>query len=180
MNARVQKLKALLERVQEKRRAPRVVAIRTPDDDLSSSLSSDDRRSSLPSERPSRPSLSTPLEDAMAELSPASGVRPWGMETPIPGALPAPTDELTLEDFAPPPPVRQAPKSAAPTAPPPAPPPEPVHAPEPALSAPTARIEPEPVTTPESVVRAVSPHRTAKPKTFGDLIELTLSLRPRE
>jgi hypothetical protein len=50
---------------------------------------------------------------------------------------------------------------------------------EPVVSSPTARIEPQPAAAADSVVRVVAPPRVEAPKTFGELLETSLSLRPR-
>jgi hypothetical protein len=47
------------------------------------------------------------------------------------------------------------------------------------LTAPSARVEPLPLASSKPVVRAVSAPVVETPKTFGELLELSLSLRPR-
>ena len=114
------------------------------------------------------------------------------VEPPPAAKAPAPPPADEFEDMfaSRPPPAAPKPVAApAPAAAPvpvqvaaPAPAPIPVAQPAPAptpITAPSARVAPEAPVASAPVAKAVSPVRTEAPNTFGELLERTLSLRPR-
>jgi DNA polymerase-3 subunit gamma/tau len=236
MSQRVEKLRALLGRVEERRAQPRLHKVPAQ---FSPALPSNqaavaervsaapdlrgpgapvvERVSAVP-ERQAKPPAPTPLEGAIAHLSPAARD---AAPTPVPGQL-QPSSDLVLDDLDPPmarakaapqpavsaptarlsrpvlePPTKVVskipPEPAAdlfasdPFAPsvPPGPPSSPPTAVVPAapavpapLTSPTARVAPPEMSASAPVARAVSPARVESPKTFGELVERTLALRP--
>jgi hypothetical protein len=213
MSTPVDQLRALLSRVEERKKGPRLRAVpaavaATPAP--ANEVRSAERISALPDRKPAAPS---PLENAIA-----GGLAP----TPVPGTVKPASGELVLDDFEPPqtavsrapagtprggetahrtaptvpqtdpfagdpfasvpPPAPAAKAAPAPAAPAPAAAkaPAPVAAPAPAPTAPTARIAaPEPAVS-APVARAMTRARVETQRTFGELLDLSLSLRPRD
>lgn len=91
MSSRLEKLKTLLARVEERKNQPRLRAVppalqpTAPSNEASfAEPATASRVASLPPERPQKQVPTTPLEDAMADLSPTQGL--GGVPTPVPGA----------------------------------------------------------------------------------------------
>lgn len=181
----IEKLEALLSRVQTRKAAPRPVA--SAEVPFAAPAPGTGRVSKVP--------VPTPLEESMEMLVPVERSRdslPSAFEARAPEPQTAPpSDELFLDDFEPPatvqpaasaqasapvamPPAAAVPAPAAPVAAAPAPAPAPKPAP---ITAATARIAPAAATA-ASPVSVVSAAPRFEPKSFGDLLELSLALRP--
>ncbi len=186
--ARVEQLKGLLARVQERRAAPRLRVEPGAQAAARSATSGPEAPSSA--DAASRAVAHTMLDLRQVPVSmpePAQAVAPLVLED-MPSRLePASrksespsTTASTVADLpvAPPPPspVPVARELEPETLPP-------VALAEPAaevpLTAPTARVEAPLLARSEPVVRVVSSPRIEAPKNFGDLLEASLSLRPR-
>ena len=124
--------------------------------------------------------------------APAPAAEKKRVEPPAAKAPPPDDDDLFGDPFASRPPPAAPIPVATPASPVPVPMPAPVAAPVPQpvamptpapqpvqLGAPSARIAADPAAASAPVARAVSPVRTEAPNTFGELLERTLSLRPR-
>ena len=163
--SRIQKLEALLERVQDRRNAPRP---------------SSGGAAAAPSPKKPAPQAS-PLEAAMQDLGvvappakPASSRPP----KPTPAARPSVKPEST-------PPVQAKPQPKPRPAPPKPQPVRPVR-PKPVVPKPQAAkpaqpisLDPEPPAASGPVASVASKPETTTPATFGELLDRTLALRPR-
>jgi hypothetical protein len=121
------------------------------------------------------------FEPPQTAVARAPGGGPRGGETAHRTAPTMPqTDPFAGDPFASPPPPAPAPRPSPAAAPAPAAKAPVAAAPAPAPTAPTARIAaPEPAAN-VPVARAVTRARVETPRTFGELLDLSLSLRPRE
>jgi len=162
--AKVQKLRALLERVERRRKEPRLVSV-TGGAQVASANTNETLRT---------------LEVVPAQaplLAPPSSLPPPSSMPPP--ALPA--LDATLRSPPPPPPssmpppARRTPSSTLPPEVVPASP----RAPTEVLPAAQARIAPASPVPFDSAVRVATPPRIDAPKTFGELLEQSLALRPR-
>jgi hypothetical protein len=211
-SARLEKLRSLLKRVEERRGKPRLHAVAAPrvsmdDEDLPPTMRP------APTPPPARPATAkSPLEDALGDFGSGTPLEVTALAEPInaprsapPQGVPGPS---APQRPAPVSPAVRAPTPAPPRAPTPAPAPlapvvpiqqapvvassrvtlefekprlPPVEARAPAgdLSAPTQTIEPAPLASGAAPVRAVSELRAEAPKSFGELLDLSLALRPR-
>jgi hypothetical protein len=189
--ARVEQLKSLLARVQERRAAPRVSAVAVVSAPAPAHSVAEVRvRANTP-----EPTLQPPTTDARAVAKTVADLRQVSL---APEPLTAAAPPLELDDM-----QGMEPQSVAPVARkleserttartandlPATPvsepeleslPPLPMPAPEAPLMAPSARVEAPLLARSEPVVRVVSSPRIEAPKNFGDLLEASLSLRPR-
>jgi hypothetical protein len=190
--ARIQKLKSLLSRVQERRAEPRtavrrgaIAAVLDPALQGSAPQAQQELRV-VPPPAPAQPRVErSELPEALAPSSAPPGNRGSEQSRSAPtvedlpalpplDALPATPQPLTQS-------LEPAPIPAAPAArkPEPLPVVQPAPEPEPVVSAASARVEPSAPRAAEPVARAVSAPRVEAPRSFGDLLELSLSLRPR-
>ncbi len=204
MSATLQRLEQLLSRVQARRNMPRASAApalraaaepthtQAPTSPFSSPPPGTGRVSKVP--------VSTPLEESMEQVVPIQRARetqpnPFAAK---PAPAPAPdSEDLFLDDFEAPPTIvpaafspKPAPVAMPPAAPVPAAPRAPAFEPEPAtgrgpvvasapITAATARIAAAPMSA-ASPVAAVSKARSIEPKNFGELLDLSLALRPAQ
>jgi len=162
----------------------------------------------LPSMPPARPSTEPPASPAPASFRPAGPASLPPSPAKAPSLAPedfgeAPEEELDEELSVPLPPPKSLPALEGPATLPPGPasaPPslrpaallesvkpvapsaasESLSAGDDFFTAPSARIEPQAPAVAAPVMRAVSQARIETPKTFGELLEQTLSLRPRD
>jgi len=180
----IQKLEQLLSRVQQRRGQPRAIEAAPAD---RRSLQTTDAPFSAPPPATGRVSKApglTPLEESMEQLVPVERPR-----ESAPGAFdkkPAPvqpnSEELVLDDFEPAgaPTIQPGMLSAPPVSIPAKPAPAPVAAmaaPAP-ITAATARIAPAAPMVSASPVSTLSKARSIEPKSFGELLDLSLALRP--
>jgi hypothetical protein len=213
-SARLEKLRSLLKRVEDRRVKPRLQAVAAPraatpvarpseEEDFAATIPP----AAAPPRAPKRPfedatsgfdpgalldmrSLAEPIPTPKAEprtMAPRPSLptqpellvphRPEAATAP-PAGLPMPPP-ATRAPLAPVVPIQAAPSAYAkptqPTAPWPSEPPVPVGD----LTAPTQTVEPAPLVSASPPVRAVSAVRIETPKSFGELLELSLALRPR-
>jgi hypothetical protein len=190
---RLEKLKGLLNRVQERRGQPRLSAVapvpKTQDAEangaalLESAEVPTAAHEISPVLRPEPPAKPVEVEredvQRLAHAPTLGNVPPAVAKAPEPAAPPAVAK--AAEPSAPPPVVPAEAKApvveeALPEVEPAA---EVARVEEAPLTAPSARVEPLPMASSKPVVRAVSAPVVETPKTFGDLLELSLSLRPR-
>jgi hypothetical protein len=169
--SRIAKLEALLARVERRRAEPRLVPVgnvpgyATANNNIAerpSMASMAERSQTMPAPRRAGPAMSAGLTG--------------GIATPMPAPVEAAITQLALD-----PPARRA--SSLP------PPPEGSDSPRHPLTPPPGatpatplapvRIEPQPLAPLDSAVKVVSAARVDTPRTFGDLLSLSLSLRPR-
>jgi hypothetical protein len=192
--ARMNKLKALLGRVQERRAAPRLKAVPAAPEPVvslapepSSTLPDVLRVTAPPPEAVTTPPpelVTMPPAAARAEEVAAflHSSAPPNASRGSEATRSAPTVEdlppmPALDTLPPIPDFGEEPEGPVTEPPPPAAPA--VALAEPVLTAPSARIEPQPMAPAEPVVRVVAPPRVEAPKTFGELLEVSLALRPR-
>jgi hypothetical protein len=155
-----------------------VPSVRTPQPPASAEISLDDFEPVRPSRTPEKKRVEPappvakapppPVEDLFGD--PFASRPPPAAPTPVAVPAPAPAP-VPMPVAAPPAPVPVAQPAPAPV---PAPVAQPVQ-----LSAPSARVAAEAPVASAPVAKAVSPVRTEAPNTFGELLERTLSLRPR-
>jgi hypothetical protein len=210
-SARLEKLKSLLKRVEERRVKPRLHAVAAP---RAAGRAAEEERFAAPppaAPEPARPAAKSPLEDAMGDFgTDALDVRALAEPITTPRGVPrapepaAPREPEPLVTYRPEPvsmPARPSLPSGAPIAPvvplqlatastnvsskvtlefgvprvelPPAP------VPVGDLAAPTQTIQSAPLAGKAPPARAVSAARVETPKSFGELLELSLALRPR-
>lgn len=187
-SARIDKLKGLLARVEQRRAQPRLRAVPSPvaaavaapaaaaseDADADDFAKTDPPPALLLTEKkPAKPPAS-PLEDAMALLDQSGPLDVQALAEPI--AMKPASDARPAEwPRAPEPPARpRPPEPEPPVAPLAAAPVEPSP-----LTAPTQSIEPSPLSAAVAPARVVSTVRVEAPRSFGELLELSLALRPR-
>jgi hypothetical protein len=140
---------------------------------------------SSPPSRVSKLPAPTPLEESMEQV--VTVHKPEPPAPPPPLDVGPPAGELVLDEFDPasnlptPVPVAAKPRPAPVVAAQPSPAIAPM-AEKPAVvpSAPSARIAPSLTDAAPSPVSIVSAPRVSEPKTFGELLELALSLRPSD
>ncbi len=195
--ARVERLKSLLSRVQERRAAPRVrglvavpAPVAAPPEPVAPAPSSHEPglgvANTMQDLRQISVSSPEPVHEAPLVLE---GVQ-RGAPAPTPPAAhtaaTARTTAPTANDLAPTPAARPAEPELLESIPPLSAEPELESLPpaaalqeEAPLSAPSARVEAPLLSRSEPVVRVVSSPRIEAPKSFGELLELSLSLRPR-
>jgi hypothetical protein len=188
--SRIEKLRSLLARVEQRRAEPRLVAVSgghalsSANTNLATpaqpSLRRDTPLELAPRPTPTLAPSPTPssLEEAFAPSAPSS-------IPPPPPSLHEPED--WLRSSLPPPPTLP-PQGPSSTVPPAALPPGPQTLPaeRPAarsatevLPAAPSRIAPSPALPFDSAVRVTSSPRLDVPKTFGELLDLSLALRPK-
>jgi hypothetical protein len=208
-SARLEKLKSLLKRVEERRSKPRLHAVAAPRP-AAAARAPFEELASAPAPEPVRPAAASPLEDALGDFGADAQIEVRPLAEPITTPKSAPRTPPVEPAFArePEPAVTYRPPGSIPAARPPSPvapvaPVVPLQAtsptptvspkvtlefgmprvelPAPAadLSAPTQTIEPAPLPAGTPPARAVSAARVDTPKSFGELLELSLSLRPR-
>lgn len=186
MSGAIQKLEQLLSRVQQRRVQPRALEAAPAE---RRSLQTTDAPFSAPPPSTGRVSKApglTPLEESMEQVVPVERPR-----ESVPGAFdkkPAPvqpdSEELVLDDFEPAgaptiqPGVLSAPPVPMPAQPAPAPAPAAVMAAPVPITAATARIAPAAPMASASPVSTLSKARNIEPKSFGELLDLSLALRP--
>lgn len=162
----LEKLRALLARVEQRRAEPRLVSL-PGGRPLESANTNVGAQSALPEPELAPRAAPTLLEPPLAA--------PSSMPPPAPGAdLPRSTPPAARSE--PPPPRPRTSSSIVPPAEAPAA--QPRAATE-VLPAAPARIPPTPPVPFDSVVRVASSPRLDAPKSFGELLELSLSLRPK-
>jgi hypothetical protein len=195
---RVEKLKSLLSRVQERRAAPRLREVAasaptvpqpSPEPVLGVANTMQDLRqvsASLPEPVKEAPLVLEDVQLSAAEPIPLVTRKPESARSLTPAASAPPAAARPVETGGP---AREqelkrssdlfesVPPLAAATEPASLPPAQP--APEAPLIAPTARVEAPLLSRSEPVVRVVSSPRVEAPKSFGELLEASLSLRPR-
>lgn len=187
---RLEKLKSLLSRVQERRAAPRLSAVapvskgQDAEADGAALLESaevpaaaHDVSPVLRPELPAKPVEAGRVSEDARRLAHAPTL---GNMPPAPAAKP-PAGAKRAEPAAAQPAMPVEAKAAADERALPAVEParEVARVEDAPLTAPSARVEAAPVASSKPVVRAVSAPAVETPKTFGDLLELSLSLRPR-
>ncbi len=193
--AAIPKLEALLQRVQQRRAEPRAASAPTPAREtqqrhshpvsLSPFSVPPNTGMSSPPSRVSKLPAPTPLEESMEQV--VTVHKPEPQAPPPPLDVGPPAGELVLDEFDPasnlptPVPVAEQPRAAPAVTAQPSPATAPVAA-KPAVvpSAPSARIAPSLPDAAPSPVSIVSAPRVSEPKTFGELLELALSLRPSD
>ncbi|MDB4986827.1 MAG: hypothetical protein JWN04_2005 [Myxococcaceae bacterium] len=185
--SRIEKLKVLLARVEQRRAEPRLVAVsnasalasansnlapaargREPQLELATPVS---RAPEGAARAPARPTI----EQAIAPLAPSSIPPPPtdlnGLDSERPAARSSSLPPLPRTPIPPPPSSTVPPAVAASEA----------HGRAPTEVLPSAplRIAPAPAAPFDSAVRATSAPRVEAPKTFGELLEQSLALRPK-
>lgn len=195
----LRKLEQLLSRVQERRAAPRAATL-APVDLPMQGLEPPFSTPPPSTGRISKAPALTPLEESMEQVVPVERPReaPRAFEAKAPPAPAPDSDELFLDDFEPPPtiiPAASVPAArSAPVVPAQAPmpaqapiaAPAPVTAPPVAVAAPapitaaTARIAPAAALSTASPVAVTTQARAFEPKSFGELLDLSLALRPNK
>lgn len=187
MSGAIRKLEQLLARVQQRRAKP--LADESVEPELRSMTPPEPAFSAPPpaTGRVSKPPVLSPLEESMEMLVPIERPRetvPGAFDTKLAPVQPD-SEELVLDDF----------EAGAPTIQPgalsalsvPLPPPimaAPARVPVVAMPAPvpitaaTARIAPAPPMVSASPVSMLSKPRSIEPKSFGELLDLSLALRP--
>ncbi len=199
MSAALQKLERLLLRVQTRRDEPRALGLAPQPAPIEAPFSAPPPSTGRVSKVPAL----TPLEESMEKVVPVARpaeAQPSAFESKTLPHAPPDSEDLFLDDFEPqtiapaampastpvkaPAPVAAAPARApapaarAETFEAPAPIAAPAFvAPAPITSA-TARIAPAPSAASASPVAAVSKARVIEPKNFGELLDLSLALRP--
>lgn len=209
-SARLEKLKSLLKRVEERRAKPRLHAVAAP---RAARTAEEERFAAAPPAAPeqARPAATSALEDAIGDFgADALDVRALAEPITTPKGVPrapepaAPREPEPLVTYRPEPVSMPAARPSLPTGPiaPVVPlqlatastnvsskatlefgvprielPPAPVPVGD--LAAPTQTIESAPLAGGARPARAVSAARVEAPKTFGELLELSLALRPR-
>jgi len=162
---RIAKLEALLARVERRRSEPRLVAVTRGAQVESANTNLGAPRQVRPS--PSRPgptsvppptSVAAPLEAAMSQLAMDSATRRASSLPPVP-----PLGEVAQRLATP------APPSIEPS----------LHTPTEVLPVAHVRISPLPPAPFDAAVKVVSSPRSEAPRSFGDLLTLSLSLRPK-
>ena len=181
--AQVERLRSLLSRVQERRAAPRVrelASVPAPAEPTAPARSALGVANTMPDLRQVSVASPEPVNEAPLMLeevqrSAAATHRPETARTsaptandllPTPASAAPPAEPDALETI-PPLPAEAELESLPPAAP------------EVPLSAPSARVEAPLLSRAEPVVRVVSSPRIEAPKSFGELLDLSLSLRPR-
>jgi hypothetical protein len=155
---RIAKLEALLARVECRRNEPRLV----------------------PLVRGQLASANTNLTERAPPAAPAARIAP-SPPTPVPAPLEAAMSQLAMDSAArrasslPPPPTDAPPRAATPLPPSV----EVARAPTEVLPAAPVRIAPLPPAPFDAAVKVVSQPRIDAPRSFGDLLTLSLSLRPK-
>jgi hypothetical protein len=214
-SVRLEKLKSLLKRVEERRAKPRLHAVAAPRAAAPAARTTEELFAAPPpaAPEPARPAAKSPLEDAIGDFgTDALDARARALAEPIttPKGVPrapepvAPREPEPLVTYRPEPvsmPARPSLPTGAPIAPvvplqiatastnlsskvtlefgvprielPPAP------VPVGDLPGPTQTIESAPLAGKASPARAVSAAHVETPKSFGELLELSLALRPR-
>lgn len=163
---RIAKLEALLARVEQRRGEPRLVPIRrgsqlepaAANNNLVERVQTQPPRRPEPASTPLPTPVPAPLEAAMSQLAMDSAARRASSLPPPPGAgdlarhVSTPVPPPTIESL-------RAPTEVLPAAP--------------------VRIAPLPPAPFDAAVKLVSPVRADAPRSFGDLLTLSLSLRPK-
>lgn len=172
--ARIQKLNALLARVREKRGEPRLLRIPGAGAQESANTNITER------EGPMLVSTSAAPPPALRSEAPRA---PAAVEPPPPRPTSSIQPAALLESEAPeaktePPLQLKTPSSTVPPAAMPAVEPT-ARASTEVLPAAPVRVAPAPAVPFDSAVKVVSSPRIEAPKTFGELLELSLSLRPK-
>jgi hypothetical protein len=170
--ARVQKLQTLLARVQQRRNEPRLVPV-----GVSAQASANTNLSSpaleLAKPIPEQPTL-PPIEEVIAPTAPSSIPPPASSIPPPPALPPLPAMRTSLPPSKPStstvPPASHEHLGRATT--------EVLPAAEPAPATPL-RVAPSPVLPFDSAVRVTSSPRIDAPRSFGELLEQSLALRPK-
>jgi hypothetical protein len=211
-SARLEKLKSLLKRVEERRVKPRLHAVAAP---RAAGRAAEEERFAAPppaAPEPARPAAKGPLEDAIGDFgTDALDVRALAEPITTPKGVPrapepaAAREPEPLVTYRPEPLSMPAARPSLPTGSPIAPvvpiqlatastnvsskvtlefgvprvelPPAPVPVGD--LAAPTQTIESAPLAGRAPPARVVSAARVETPKSFGELLELSLALRPR-
>jgi hypothetical protein len=160
----VQKLNALLARVQQRRQEPRLVSVGVSTPSANTNLAA-------PALGLARPELSAPsIEEAIAPSTPSSlpPAAPSSIPPPpaAPSSIPPPSQRKPSSSTVPPSEnLGRAPTEILPAAEPPA-------------SA-GVRVAAAPAQPFDSAVKVTSSPRVEAAKSFGDLLELSLALRPK-
>ncbi|MDB4972497.1 MAG: hypothetical protein JWN48_838 [Myxococcaceae bacterium] len=181
--SRIEKLKGLLARVEQRRAEPRLVAVSNAAQPSANTNVAAARARESPLELAPRPALQ-PSEQAIAPNAPSSIPPPpvaapadrAGLGSERPAARSSSIPPLGRTPL-PPPPSSTVPPSLA----------TPAFAPAPSEQRPAGelqpaqpvRISPLPVTASDSAVRVTSTPRIEAPKSFGELLEQSLALRPK-
>jgi hypothetical protein len=185
--ARIEKLNLLLARVQQRRAEPRLVSVPGLGGEQSARSENTNLASAAaPSARiPSEPPPPTPFDESFAELTGPSSMPPPAHPAlaheaaplaKIHSSIPAAPSELDALG------PRSTPGSRAEPRPSTVPP---AHVSEPPLpitadaSVAPVRVAPSPSVPFDSAVRVASSPRIDAAKSFGELLELSLSLRPK-
>lgn len=179
--SRIEKLKVLLARVEQRRAEPRLIAVSNagalPSANTNVAAARALELAPTARSRPEEPRASTPapLQEAFAPTAPSS------IPPPPPSTRSSSLPPMTRTPLPPPP---SAAHSSSNSSVPPASN-EPLSRANtevlPAAQVPAAptRIAPTPVTSTEPAVVATSAARIEAPKTFGELLERSLALRPK-
>ena len=171
--SQIDKLKVLLARVEQRRAEPRLVAV----SNAATQPSANTNVASLASApaaaaSPRAPQLELAPKQPARSVEEAIASAPSSIPPPPAAARPPSLPPLGRTPFPPPPsstvppPVQQAAEPLART-------------PTEVLPPVPLRIAPNPPAQLEPVVRATSPSRIEAPKTFGELLEQSLALRPK-
>jgi len=146
--SRIEKLKVLLARVEQRRAEPRLVAVSSAGGQVSANTNVEPTRTREP----------------QLELA-----KPLPPVAQPPSSIPPPSAAASISTSSLPPVARtQAPSSTVPPV-----------APGEAQPTGPQRIAPQPVVPFDSAVRTTSAARIQAPKTFGELLEQSLALRPK-
>ena len=169
--ARVEKLRALLARVERRRAEPPLVSLPAARSVESANTNLGASAAEAPVAAPRTPPTQPSLPPAPSSLPP-------------PSSMPPPARDAALRSPIPPPPPRSEPPALRPrgpssTIPPLEPGSSPPRAPTEVLPAAPTRIAPSAPLPFDAAVRVASSPRIDTPKTFGELLELSLSLRPK-
>lgn len=168
----VQKLEGLLARVQQRRREPRLVAVGVAAPSANTNVAAPQLELAKAPERPV-----APIEEAIAPSSPSS-VPPAQSPSSIPPPAAPPSSMPPVSPRTQPLVSKPATSTIPPSEAQLRSPTEVLPAAE--LSSPSAtRVSASPALPFDSAVRVTSAPRIESPKSFGDLLELSLALRPK-